>query len=94
LGIARHVADDEIELGDAEFESHTSSENSVQTIMSSGFWLRRWRLMPKTGTPLLALQPHTGPFMRHEYLAALHEQRQRYTRHGLDAALHDAVAGQ
>jgi hypothetical protein len=41
-------------------------------------------LSAKAWNDLLAGQDHATPFMRHEYLAALHR---------LDAALHDPLAG-
>jgi predicted N-acyltransferase len=90
LRVARHVAHDEIELGNAQFESHepgtgdgagTCKRRRTGRLQGAGMaddyvigcWPRRWRSMPATGTPCWRCSRTPRPFMRHEYLAALHE---------------------
>ena len=71
LRIAGQVADDKIELGNADFESHKLKKQGL-----SDYVIRVLRSPAEVNenawNALLSLQAQANPFMRHEYLCALH----------------------
>jgi predicted N-acyltransferase len=80
LRIARHVADDKIELGNAKFKCHKPQDKNgtgkTVSKASNDYVIRVLNspdeLDASQWNALLAQQSAATPFMRHEYLDALH----------------------
>jgi predicted N-acyltransferase len=77
LCIARQVADDKVELGNTGTQGHGRQKKSGSGVSKSDYVIRvsdsPLQIDAKAWTALLELQAHPTPFMRHDYLAALHE---------------------
>ena len=72
LRIASQVADDKIELGNADFESHKLKKQGLSDYVIRVLTSPN-EVNAAAWNSLLALQAQANPFMHHEYLCAMHQ---------------------
>jgi predicted N-acyltransferase len=77
LRVAGHVADNEIELRNADAECHGAKKQFGNSVSKTDYVIRvldsPLQVDAAVWNRLLLQQPVPTPFMRHEYLSALHE---------------------